>query len=127
MVEDFEGKEEYLEVDALFNGEPVERVENGGDVFWVWVRWRAAEFWTSWSWRLVGVAVVEVGGDEGMDEGLGSRGREAVSDFGNAAKVEVGGLDNGADMGIKGEGGVQDNAEIACQGGGSDGRGVDGE
>ena len=32
--------------------------------------------------------------------------------------MEVGGLDSGADMGIKGEDGVQDNAEIACRGGG---------
>ena len=28
---------------------------------------------------------------------------------------EVGGLDNGADMGIKREGGVKDNAEIVCR------------
>ena len=33
VVEGFEGEEEYLEVDALFNGEPVERLENGSDVF----------------------------------------------------------------------------------------------
>ena len=51
-----------------------------------------------------------------MDEGLSSRGGEAVSDFSNAAEVEIGGLDSGADMGIKGEGGVQDNAKVACQG-----------
>ena len=31
MVESFEGQEEYFEVDALF--EPVEGVENGGDLF----------------------------------------------------------------------------------------------
>lgn len=34
------------------------------------------------------------------------RGREAVSDF------ETGGLDDGADTWTKGEGGVQDNAEM---------------
>ena len=50
-----------------------------------------------------------------------------MSGFGDAAEVEVRGLDNGADMGNKGEGGVEDNTKIACQGGGSDGRGVDGE
>ena len=50
-----------------------------------------------------------------------------MSDFGDAVEVEVGGHDNGADMGIKREGGVQDNTKIACHGGGSDGRGVDGE
>ena len=50
-----------------------------------------------------------------------------MSDFGNAAEVEVGGLDNGANMGIKGEGGVQDNAKVACKGGGRDDRAVDGE
>ena len=33
MVEGFEGEEECLENDALFDGEPVERVENGSDVF----------------------------------------------------------------------------------------------
>ena len=49
-----------------------------------------------------------------MDEGFSSRGGEAVSDFGNAAEVEVGGLDSGADMGIKGEGRIQDNAKVAC-------------
>ena len=39
-----------------------------------------------------------------------------MPDFGNAAEVEVGGLDNGADMGIKGEGGVHDNTKVACWG-----------
>ena len=62
-----------------------------------------------------------------MDKGFSSSGGQAVSDFGNAAEVEVGGLDNGADLGTKGEGLVQDNTKIAGQGGGSDGRGVDGE
>ena len=37
-----------------------------------------------------------------MDEGFSSRGREAVSDFSDAAEVEVGGLDDGTDVGIKG-------------------------
>ena len=50
-----------------------------------------------------------------------------MSDFGDAAEMEVGGFDNGADMGTKGEGWVQDNTKISGQGGGSDGRGVDGE
>lgn len=137
VVEGFEGEEEYLEVDALFNGEPVERVKNGSDVI------AGPGVGKEAGSRVLdqlesmeglggdasekGVAIVEAGGDEGVDEGFGSRGREAVSDFGDAAEVEVGGLDYGADMGIKGEGGVQDNAEIACQWGGSDGRGVDGE
>ena len=62
-----------------------------------------------------------------MDEGFSSRGGEAVSDFGNAAEVEIVSLDNGADMGIKGEVGVQDNAMVACQGGGRDDRAVNGE
>ena len=77
---------------------------------WVWVRRRAAEFWTSCpsmegmrgDASEEGVAVVETGGDEGVDEGFSSRGREAVSDFGDAAEVEVGGLDDGADVGIEG-------------------------
>ena len=48
----------------------------------------------------------------------------AVFDFDDAAQVEVGGLNSGADMGNK-EGGVHDNTKIAGQVGGSDGRGVD--
>ena len=40
-----------------------------------------------------------------------------MSDFGDAAEVEVGGLNSGADMGIKGESGVQDNTKVTCQGG----------
>ena len=43
-----------------------------------------------------------------------------MSDFGDTAEVEVGGLDSGADMGIKGESGVQDNTKVACHGGGRD-------
>ena len=35
-----------------------------------------------------------------MDKGF-SGGGESVSDFGDAAEVEVGGLDSAADMGIK--------------------------
>ena len=62
-----------------------------------------------------------------MDKGFSSRGGEAVSDFGDVAEVEVGVLDNGVDMGIKREGGVQDRAKIACQGGGRDGQAVNGE
>ena len=109
MVEGFEGEEECLENDALFDGEPV---ENGSDVFtgpgvgkeagsrvldqlesMEGMRGDASE---------EGVAIVEKGGNEGVDEGFGSRGREAVSDFGDAVEVEVGGLGNGADVGIKG-------------------------
>ena len=137
VVEGFEGEEEYLEVDALFDGEPVERVEDGSDVFTgpgvgeeagsrVLDHLKSMEGMGSDAGE-EGVTVVEAGGDEGVDEGFGSRGREAVSDFGDAAEVEVGGLDDRADMVIEGEGGVQDNAKVACQGGGSDGRGVDGE
>ena len=33
MVEGFEGQEEDFEVDALFDGEPVESEENRSDVF----------------------------------------------------------------------------------------------
>ena len=43
-----------------------------------------------------------------MDKGFGSRGGQARSDFGDATEVEVGGLDNGGDIEIKGEDGVQD-------------------
>ena len=56
-----------------------------------------------------GVAVIKTGRDEGVDEGFSSRGGLAVSDFGDAAEVEVGGLNNGADVGNKGESGVHDN------------------
>lgn len=59
-----------------------------------------------------GVSVVEAGGDEGMDEGFGSRGKETVSDFGDAAEVKVG-LDEGPNMEDKEGGGVQDKAEIS--------------
>ena len=43
-----------------------------------------------------------------MDKGFSSRGGEAVSDFGDVAEMEIGSLDCGVHMGIKGEGGVQD-------------------
>ena len=33
VMESLEGLEEYFEIDALFDGEPVESGENGGDVF----------------------------------------------------------------------------------------------
>ena len=36
-----------------------------------------------------GVAIVQTGRNEGMDKGFSSRGREAVSEFGDAAEVEV--------------------------------------
>ena len=36
-----------------------------------------------------GVTVVQAGGDEGVDEGFGSRWSETVSDFCNVAEVEV--------------------------------------
>ena len=51
-----------------------------------------------------------------MDKGFSSRGGQAVSDFGDAAEVEVGGLDNGDDMGTKGVCWVQDNTKIAGEG-----------
>ena len=53
VVESFEGQEEDFEVDALFDGEPVESEENRSDVFTrPGVRRHAAEFWTIWSlWR----------------------------------------------------------------------------
>ena len=47
-------------------------------------------------------------------------GGEEASDFGDVAEVKVGGLDGGADMGIKGESGVQDNTKVECQRGGRD-------
>ena len=33
VVESLKGQEEYFEINALFDGEPVESGENGGDVF----------------------------------------------------------------------------------------------
>lgn len=87
--EGLEGKEEYFEVDVLFNGEAVEGLGNGSDV--VWVRRWAAEFWTSWSlWREW--EEIPVRREEQEEMNLWSRGREAVSDLSDA--VEVGGLDD---------------------------------
>ena len=54
VVEGFEGEEKCLEVDALFNGEPVEKLENGSDVFAGpgVGKELATEFWSSSSlWR----------------------------------------------------------------------------
>lgn len=47
-----------------------------------------------------------------------------MSDFGDVTKVKVGGFNDVVDMGFKGEGGVQDQAMIACQRGRGDGGGV---
>jgi hypothetical protein len=47
-----------------------------------------------------------------VDKGFSCRGGQAVSDFGDVAEMEVGGLDNGADMGIKGKGRVQDSVAV---------------
>ena len=137
MVEGFEGQEEDFEVDALFDGEPVESEENRSDVFTrpgvsEKVRSRVLDHLESMEGMRgdaseEGIAVIKMGQDEGVDKGFSSREGQAVSDFGDAAEVEVGGLNNGADMGNKGEGGVHDNTKIAGQGGGSDGRGVNGE
>ena len=99
MVKSFEGEEEYFEVDALLDGEPVERVENGSDVFTgpgvgeeagsrVLDHLESMEGMGGDASK-EGVAVVEARGDEGMDEGFSSRGGEAVSDFGDAAEVEI--------------------------------------
>ena len=117
VVESFESQEEDFEVDTLFNGEPVESEENRSDVF---TRLGISEKAFS---RVLdhlesmegmrgdaseeGVAVVKMGRGEGMDKGFSSRcGGQEVSDFGDAAEVEVGGLNSGADMGNKREGGV---------------------
>ena len=53
VVESFESQEEDFEINALFDGEPVESEENRSDVFTrPGVRRHAAEFWTIWSlWR----------------------------------------------------------------------------
>ena len=134
VVESFEGQEEDFEVDALFDGEPVESEENRSDVFTrpgVCEKARSRVLDSIEGMRgdasEEGVAVIKMGQDEGVDKGFSSREGQAVSDFGDAAEVEVGGLNYGTDMGNKGEGGVHDNTKIVGQGGGSDGRGVDGE
>ena len=115
-MKSFEGEEEYFEVDPLFDGEPVKSLEDGGDVFTgpgvgKEAGSRVLDHLESMEGMggdasEEGVAVVKAGGDEGMDEGFSSRGGEAVSDFGYAAEVKVGGLDDGADMGDEREGGV---------------------
>lgn len=51
--------------------------------------------------REEGVAVVQAGGDKGVNEAFSGSGREAVSDFGNVAEMEVGGLNNGANMRVE--------------------------
>ena len=38
------------------------------------------------------VAIVQTGRDEGVEKGFSSRGGQAVSDFGDAAEVEAGGI-----------------------------------
>ena len=84
MVKSFEGEEEYFEVDALLDGEPVERVENGSDVFTgpgvgeeagsrVLDHLESMEGMGGDASK-EGVAVVEVRGDEGVDEGFSGRG-----------------------------------------------------
>ena len=98
-MEGFEGEEEEFEVDALFDGEPVERVEDRGDVVTgpgvseqaggrVLDHLESMEG-TGGDAGEEGVAVVEAGGDEGVDEGLSSRGGEAVSDFGDISEMKI--------------------------------------
>ena len=99
MVEGFVGEEESFEIDAMFDGEPVKRVENGGDVFTgPGVGKEAGSRVLDHLESLEGmggdaseegVAVVKAGGDKGMDQGFSSTGGEAVFDFGDAAEVEV--------------------------------------
>ena len=116
VVESFEGQEEDFEVDALFDGEPVESEENRSDVFTrpgVCEKARSRVLDSIEGMRgdasEEGVAVIKMGQDEGVDKGFSSRGGQAVSDFADAAEVEVGGLNCGADMGNKGEGRVHDS------------------
>ena len=47
VVEGFESEEEYFELNPLRDWEPVEFLEDGGDVVtgWVLVSRRAADFW----------------------------------------------------------------------------------
>ena len=98
-MESFVGEEEYFESDAGFDGEPVEVKEDRGDMVtgsgvgeeagsrvlnhlesMEGARGDAGE---------EGVTVVQTGGDECVDEGFGSGGGEAVSDFSDFAEVEV--------------------------------------
>ena len=108
MVESFEGQEEDFEVDALFDGEPVESEENRSDVFTrpgVCEKARSRVLDSIEGMRgdasEEGVAVIKMGQDEGVDKGFSSRGGQAVSDFSDAVEVDVRGLDRGDDMGTK--------------------------
>lgn len=78
VVENFEGEEEYFETNAMFDREPVKRLQNRSDVFvGLGVGEVApAESRTIWSlWRDLGgdsiekrIAIVMARGDEDMDE-----------------------------------------------------------
>lgn len=110
-MEGFESEEEYFKDDALFDGKPVEGVEDRSDVVTgPGVSQKAGSRVLNHLESMEGtggdtseerVTVVQTGGDEGMDEGFSSREGEAVSYFGYVAEMEVGSLDGGADVGIK--------------------------
>lgn len=117
VVEAFTGEEEEHEADALFNGEPVERVENRRDEF-------------------TGLGMGEEAGSRGVDqldqlefmEGMGGDSEEG-GDKGRNEEERGGvcrGLDDGADMGTKERVGSRIMLRLGT-GGGSDGGGVDGE
>ena len=120
--------DEYFKDDALFDGKPMEGMEDRSDVITgAGVSVKAGSRILNHLKSMEGtggdaseerVTVIQTRGDEGMDEGFSSREGEAVSYFGYVAKMKVRSLDGGADMGIKREGGVQDEAKVASRGGG---------
>ena len=98
-VESFVCEQECFEGYAGFDGEPMEREEDRGDVV------TGSGMGEEAGSRILnhlksmegaggdadeeGVTIVQTGGDEGMNEGFSSRGGEAVSDFCNVAEVKV--------------------------------------
>lgn len=60
-----------------------------------------------------------------MDEFLCCRGCEGRTDFRDVAKVEEGYFDQLANVGLKGEGGVEDHAKVTCLGGGGNRSAID--
>ena len=66
------------------------------------------------------IAVVESGGDEGVNEGLGSSVREHGAEAGNVTEVKEGSFCDLVDVGQEREGRVKEDSKVADLGGGGD-------
>ena len=137
VIEGFVCGGEYFEVDSEFDWEPVEFLEDRSNVVSGSGSGEQAgsgvlnilEFFEDLGGDAVeeAVTVVESGGDEGVNEGLGSSVGEHGAEAGNVAEVKEGSLGDLVDMGLEGEGRVKEDTEVADSGGGGDSGAIDTE